>query len=208
MKTYRNLLGIRTEVIECLGRVSSRVVIEISVGFIVGKPCVVSIGVRAVAAAIYVATHAGIDTDSTAAIYSSCNIVAAIDIVDIATTHKDTCRQFCRELIARQTGNRGIDTVNSRTDVCHTTTAIEVVNKDFGISHYLYQQALGTGHSTLVTSAVEVVHLTRLEVPRRTDVHLSLVIATKDAVELEVSETRIGMGKVESHKFATACFID
>ena len=105
----------------------------------------------------------------------------------MTATNDHTCRELVGEVIVRDgtARRRGINTIHLRTDIGHTTTAIEVLDNDIGIIFDIQQQALRTGHRTLVTTAIEVADATAFQVPCRTDLHLCLVVSAKDAGEIE-----------------------
>ena len=111
-----------------------------------------------------------------------------------------TGRQLAREVIARQVFTRRINTFFIRRhDVCHTTTTIEVIDDKGGVRHDFKEQTIGRGHRALVTAAIEVTHLTGEQVPRRTDMHLRLVVTTKEAAHLIFTTAGEGEGGINAH---------
>ena len=72
-------------------------------------------------------------------------------------------------------------------DVCLTTTAIDIVDKQICTicRINLQQQTFLVSHRAFITTAIEVVYLTLLQMPSGTDGHLGLVVTTKDTRELE-----------------------
>ena len=171
--------------------------VYLAIGFII-LSYQVRIGVGTITATIDVAIDGGMDTDGITAIDSTCHVVTTIYIMHIATAYQRTCRQFVRELIKQislgilvfQVRTGRIDPVHGRHNICHTATAIEIVDDEAGVVFDFKEQALGTGHRTPVTTTIQVTHLTGKQVPRRTDRHLCLVITTKEAANLILTTTR------------------
>ena len=159
----------------------------------------VSIWVGTVTTTIHITIDVGIDTYGITAIDGTRHVVTAIDIMHISTTYQRTGRQFVGEVIAWQVRTRRIFAVHRWLHVCHTATAIQVINDKAGVVLDFKQQTRRRGHSTTVTTAIEVTHLTRQQVPRRTDVHLSLVVATKEAAYLIGTTAGLREGGVDTH---------
>ena len=193
VETYGHLLGIRTKVVESLNRglAIRDGVIEVAIGLVVSKGWVVGIGIGAIATAIHVAAHAGVDTNGTAAIDSASDVVAAIHVIYITSAHEHSGRKSLRELIARKIIRWGIDTVDGWHDICHTTTTIDIVNDNGRSIWYLKHQAQRTGHVTMITATVEVTHLTLIENPLRRNLHLCKVVTAKETSHLEVRTFRM-----------------
>ena len=95
IQTERHLLGIGTEVVERLygSFALGHLIVQIAVGRVVLQGGVVGIGIGTVTTAVDVATDTGIDTHGITAIDMSCDIITAIDVVNITTTYQHTCRQ-------------------------------------------------------------------------------------------------------------------
>ena len=60
-----------------------------------------------------------------------------------------------------------------------------------------------TGHTSLVTTAVEIPHHTAQQVPLRLNGHIYLVIATKEVSKLEGTAVWIGELVVNTHLYET-----
>ena len=125
--------------------------------------------------------------------------------MDMSTTHQCSGRQLIRELITRQVRTRGINTILRRLHISHTATTIEVVDNQTGVIFDFKEQTLGTGHITLVTTTIQVTHLTRQQVPRRSDAHLRLVVTTKETTYLIGTTTRLREGGVDTHLLEASC---
>ena len=98
----RNLLGIRTDAvqrIECVIVTFWRVE-EIAIGCVILHRLYVGIGVRAITAAIHIATDAGLYTDSIAKIDLTSHIVSTIHVIDITTCYDDSGSEVIRERVA------------------------------------------------------------------------------------------------------------
>ena len=97
----RYLLGIGAEVVQSLYRgLSVRDgIIEVSIDIMAYQIGIVGIGIRTVTATIDITADTRTDTDGITAIDTSCDVVTAINIVDVATTDNDTGRQSCREVV-------------------------------------------------------------------------------------------------------------
>ena len=184
VQTQQHLLGIRAEGVEGFRRTVG-LVIEVTVDIVVHQGGVVGVGVRAVAAAIDIATDARADTHGITAIDLTRHVVAAIDIVDITAFHEHTGCQPVGEVVAGEVQDRRIEAVLLGIYVGHTAAAIEVIHDEGGCRGDLQQQTVGARHGTLVTAAVEVTDLTTLQVPGGTDGHLGQVVAAEEAANLE-----------------------
>ena len=182
----RHLLGVRTDGIEGLNGVRTLIIVEILKQPLLAQYRIVRISIRAITAAIDVATNRGTDTHSITAIDLTGNIVAAIHIIHITAADNHTCRIAYREVITLEGLRRlSIDSIHLRTDIGHTAAAIEIVDDNPGVFLDIQEQTLRTGHLTLVTTAVEVTDDAVLQVPYRADGHFSLVVAAKDTGEVE-----------------------
>ena len=109
----------------------------------------------------------------------------------MSTAHEGTCRQLAREAVARQVLAGHVFAVHRGLHVGHSAAAIEVVDDEGGVILQLDEQAIRTGHRTAVSAAVEVAHLAGQQVPRRTDAHLGLVVATEEASYLVLTAARL-----------------
>ena len=92
------------------------------------------------------------------------------------------------------------------THIGHTATAIDVVNLErlarigfieFGVN--IQQQTYGTGHVSLVTTAIYVTDEAALQVPSRTDSHLCHIVTAKEATYLVIWTGGIGKAGVDTH---------
>ena len=182
----RHLLGVWTEGIEGINGVRTLIIVEVLIQIQLTQFRIIRISIRAITSAIDVATDSGTDTNSITAIDLTGNIVAAIHIIHITSADNHTCRIAFREVITFESFRRlSIDSTHLRTDIGHTAAAIEIVDNDLGLFLDIQEQALRTGHRTLVTTAIEVTDDTILQIPYRADFHFSLVVAAKDTGEVE-----------------------
>ena len=93
------------------------------------------------------------------AIDVSCNIITAIDIINIAGIHQHAGCIACREPSASDCFL--LNGVLGRIDVSHTTTAIDIVHLHVcGVQHQI--DTLRVRHGSLVTTAIEVTNQTAL----------------------------------------------
>ena len=83
----RHLLGIRAEIVKRInGSLTIRYgIIQVTIYRIILQLLIVSIGIRAVTATIYITINGGIDTDGIATSHLTCYIVTAIDVVHMTT---------------------------------------------------------------------------------------------------------------------------
>ena len=88
--------------------------------------------------------------------------------------------------------------VIQRFHVCLSTTAKNVIDCH-AHTFNLQQQTFWAGHTTLITTTIEVTNRTSLQIPSGTDSHISLVVATKEATNLEGITTWIREGGVDAH---------
>ena len=86
-----------------------------------------------------------------------------------------------------------------RNDIGHAAAAVDVVHHEGGAHWYLQQQTVGAGHLAPIAAAVEVADSAALQVPLRTDLHLSRVVAAKEAAYLELGTAGIGETQVNTH---------
>ena len=195
-----HLLGIGTERFQDIcRRQRTDTVIEIFEGAAVGQTFIVGIRIGTIAAAINIASDAGVHGDSITAIDSTSHVVTAIYIVDVTAKHSHTGREASGEFISgeRITSNR--DAVLRWHHIRHTATAIEVVDDEGRVILDFKQQAFRTGHGTLITTTVEVTYLTTQQVPRRTNMHLRQIVTTKEAPHLELAAAGLREGCVDAH---------
>ena len=96
----------------------------------------------------------------------------------------DTGCELVGEVVGPNVRCRRIDTIHLRTNIGHSATAIEILNVYLRGRANSQEKSLWTRHCTLVTTAVEVADDTGLQVPYRTNLHLSLVVAAKDTSEV------------------------
>ena len=201
LQTDGHLLSIGTEGVQGIDRggIARSAIVEVAIFVAVFIPLfIVRIGIGTVTTAIDVTADSGVDTDGITAIDRTRHVVTAIDIVDITATYQHTGCQLVRELINQvsifvlvlQVRTRRIVTVYRWHHVSHTATTIDIVNHQrINIGYIrvnLQQQTLWTGHLAAVTTTIEVTDLTALQVPRRTDMHLCLVVTTKQTAYLEL----------------------
>ena len=121
--------------------------------------------------------------------------------------HSDTsgiaCRNVVRVILSRQLHlavwhRCGIVVVVQWLHVSLTTTAIDAFNHH-SFTFNLHEQTLRAGHTSLVTTTIEVTDFTLLQVPARTDSHISLVVTAKEASYLVGITARIREGGVDVH---------
>ena len=96
IQTERHLLGIGTEGIQGIDRVTAWVVVEVLILIKRSQVSVVGIGIRAVATTIDVAKNAGVDTHGITTIDLTRDIITAIDIGNLSAAHRGTSRQTDR----------------------------------------------------------------------------------------------------------------
>ena len=182
----RHLLGVRTDGIEGINGVRTLIIVEVLIQIQLTQFRIIRISIRAITSAIDVATDSGTDTNSITAIDLTGNIVTTIDIVHITATNDDTRRKSDWEVITLKTVRRRfIFTIHGRTDIGHTATTIQILNNNIRGALNIQEQAFRTGHCTLITAAVEVTDNAVFQVPCRTNVHLGLVVTSKDAGEVK-----------------------
>ena len=211
--TDRHLLGIRTEGIEGFRRVAARIIVEVAIDVVTYQLGIVGIRIGAVTSTIDITSNTGIYTYGITAIHTTCDIVTTIDIVDVTTTNQHTGRQACREFVNLITvfimqlnvRRQDIKAVSHWTNICHTTSAIDIVHLDGAVSHNFQQQSLRVRHSTLITTAIEVSDLSVFQVPYWTNGHICHVVTTKESANLEGITAGIGQTGVDSHEFEALC---
>ena len=71
-----------------------------------------------------------------------------------------------------------------RTYIGLTTTTIDILD-GHSLAFNLHKQTFRTGHTSFVTTTIEVADDTLLQVPLRTDGHVGLIVATKDTGKVE-----------------------
>ena len=129
--------------------------------------------------------------------------------------HSDTsgiaCRNVVRVILSRQLHLavwhwRSIVVVVQRLHVSLTTTAIDVFNHH-SFTFNLHEQTLRAGHTSLVTTTIEVTDFTLLQVPTGTDSHISLVVTAKEASYLVGITARIREGGVDAHPILKAVVV-
>ena len=195
----RHLLSIRTEGPEGVhGRVTA-IVVEVAIRLVILQIFVVGIWVVTITATKHITIDIGIDIDGITAIDGTRHVVTTIYIMHIAAAYQRAGRQLVGEAIARQVRTWRIFTIHRRFHVCHTATAIQVINDEAGVILNFKEQTLRRGHRAAVTTTIEVANLTRQQVPRRTDVHLSLIVATKEAAYLISTTTWLREAEVNAH---------
>ena len=125
----------------------------------------------------------------------------------MTSQHSDTCsitcRNFVRVILLVQCyivirNWRSIVVVIQRFHVCLSTTAKNVIDCH-AHTFNLQQQTFWAGHTTLITTTIEVTNRTSLQIPSRTDSHICLVVTTKEATNLEGITTWIREGGVDAH---------
>ena len=203
----RHLFCIWSEGIKGVYRRSGNVIVEITICFIslIFFRYRICIWVCTIATAIYITIDSGMDTNGIAAIYSTCYVVTTIYVIYMSTIYQHTSRQFTGEIISFQVRTWYIFVVYRRLHVCHTATAIEIIDDKGGVIFDFKEQALWRCHVTTVTTAVEVTHLTSEQVPCRTDRHLSLVVSAKETAYLIGATTWLREGGIDTHLFETGC---
>ena len=146
----------------------------------------------------------GEDTHCVTTIDVTRDIITAIDIVDLTSQHPDTGGIASRDLVGVVSGiqldGRTCDghTVSHGTYVGLTATTIDIIDHHAG-TFYLQEQTFRTGHAPLVTATIEVTNTPSLQVPSGSDLHLRLVVTSKQASNLVFSTTRIREGGVDIH---------
>ena len=146
----------------------------------------------------------GEDTHRVTTIDVTRDIITAIDIVDLTSQHPDTGGIASRDLVGVVSGiqldGRTSDghTVSHGTYVGLTATTIDIIDHHAG-TFYLQEQTFRTGHAPLVTATIEVTNAPSLQVPSGSDLHLRLVVTSKQASYLVFSTTRIREGGVDIH---------
>ena len=88
--------------------------------------------------------------------------------------------------------------VIQRLHICLTTTAIDIVN-DHSFTFNLHEQTFRTGHTSLITTAIEVTDSALLQIPSRTDSHICLIITAKQASYLVCVAAWIREGGIDAH---------
>ena len=88
-------------------------------------------------------------------------------------------------------------------DIGLTATTIDIVSLQLRVFTNLEQQTIGTGHSTFVTTAIDVTDFTFLQVPCRTNSHIGLVVTTKETTYLILTTGRMREGGVDAHPLNT-----
>ena len=184
----RHLFCIWSESIKGIYRRSGNGIVEITISLIFFRYRI-CIWVCTITTTIYITIYGSMNTDSITAIDNTCYVVTTIDVIDMSTIYQHTSRQFTGEIITFQVRTWYIFAVYRRLHVCHTATAIEVIDDKGGVIFDFKEQAFWRCHVTTVTTAVEVTHLTSEQVPCRTDGHLSLVVTTKETAYLECATT-------------------
>ena len=84
-----------------------------------------------------------------------------------------------------------------------TTTAKDVIDRHAS-TFYFQQQTFWTGHTSLITTTIEVADPTFLQIPSRTDGHVSLIVTTKQSTNLVGITAGVGEGSVNAHLFFEA----
>ena len=189
-------LGIGAEGFQGIQRVVTGVVVDVAIDVAILIIILVSIGIRAVAAAIDITFDTAVDTHGITAIHITRDIVATIDVIDVAGCHQHAGGIVCREKVALNRLCRNGRLVGVH--ISHTATAIDVVNLHVWRSQCQMNTRLA-GHGTLVTAAINIPDLAAFQSPNRTDGHLGLVVATKQATNLVVTTARIREAGVDSH---------
>ena len=110
-----------------------------------------------------------------------------------------------REKIARQVVDCSyiVTSCIKGSDIGLTATTIDIVSLQLRVCTNLEQQTIGTGHSTFVTTAIDVTDFTFLQVPCRTDSHIGLVVTTKETTYLILATGRMREGGVDAHPLNT-----
>ena len=215
-QTDRHLLGVGAVVVE-VSYVFSKVQVSVFLVILLH----IRVGIGTVAAAVDVALDGGIDADGIAAIHYASDVVTAIYIIYIASSHQHTSRQLVGEMIdelvirvsVSEVCHRHDIAVHRRPHVGHTATAIDILNLKFVLDglflcirqsgrHFgvdLQQQTLGAGHITLVAAAVEISDSAALQVPCRHDVHLGKVVAAEETTNLVFITLYEGEQVVDAH---------
>ena len=86
-----------------------------------------------------------------------------------------------------------------RYDICHTASAIDIINDNTGSLRNLKQQSVGACHVTLVTATVHISYFSTLQIPPRTYLHLCGIVSSKEATNLVGITARIGISRIEVH---------
>ena len=185
-----------------------RIIIEVTPEEFVLQCRVVGIGIRAVTATIDIAMNGGQDSHRVTTIDISRDIVTAIDIVDVTAedsrTGCKTCRNTSRILLQLDLCVRHIIACSIQwTYIGLSATAVDIVDRKCRILRYLQQQTLWAGHTTLVTTAIEVSHLTAQQVPPGLNGHVDFVVTTEEVSYLEGIAIRIGELVVNTHQLET-----
>ena len=166
---------------------------------IIHQILIVGIGIRAVTTAINITTNTGKDTYRVTTIDITRNIIATIDIVDIAIQYSYTGCITTRNIIGVVSGiqldisiRHGaiVIIIIQRTYISLTAPTINIVNLH-SCALYLQEQTFRTGHTPLVTTTIQVTYFTPQQIPSGTDGHIGHVIATKQTTYLEGITLRI-----------------
>ena len=200
-----HLLGIGANGIQCIQRAR---IVQVAIDIMVYVIFFISIWICPVASAVDVAADAGRHADGIAEIDLAADVVAAIDVVNIAATDEQTGGQVAREeVVARDV----VDVIHvhrvsatdgtalQRSHVGHAAAAIYVIHDDGGAFGYLQEQTVVVGHVALVAAAVEVAHLAALQVPAGMDGHLGHVVAAKEPAYLELVAAGMREACVDAH---------
>ena len=147
----------------------------------------------------------GEDTYGIATIDVTRDIITTINIVDITCQHSDTSciasGNFTRIIIGIQLdvsiSDRSAISIK-RTHIRLATTAIDVINLH-SLAFDLQEQTLWSGHTSLIATTIEVADLTFLQIPSRTDGHISLVITAKQTSYLESITAGIRESGIDTH---------
>ena len=165
---------------------------------------VVGIGVCAVAAAEDIASDAGVHTQGVTAIDTACDVIAAIDIIDVTALYKHTGGQTRGEKLIRilvQCDARQIRVWNIRMHVGHTAAAKDVINFEHLvlIRVDIEYQSILAGHGTLVAAGVDVSDESAPQIPPRADSHRGLVVAAEERAYLEVCTGGVSKAWIITH---------
>ena len=168
---------------------------------------IVRISIRAITATIDITVDMGHDTYGITGIDVTRDIVTAIHVVDMTSQYSDTCSITCRNvvrvilrvqcyIVIRNW--RSIVVVVQRLHIGLATTAIDVIDHH-SCTFNLHKQTFRTGHTSLVTTTIEVADLTLLQIPSRTNSHISLVVSTKETTYLVGITAGVREGGVDAH---------
>ena len=183
-----------------------RIIIEVTPEEFVLQRRVVGIGIRTITTAIDTTMDSGQDSHGVTTIDITGDIVTAIDIIDVTAEDSRSRCEACRDasgiLILSQLDiliRHILAILIQRAHIGLSATTIDIVNSKCRGFRDDQQQTLRTGHTTFVTTAIEVSHLTTQQVPPGLNGHVDLVVTSEEITDLESTTVRIGELVVDAH---------